>query len=93
LRYFEYRRYIHERFLADPRLKSVHPALQPRLAQVHASTGLALVRLGNRRKALRQFLTAWRVTPCWSALFGVLLCCFPSTLLRRVRRTPVSQNI
>jgi len=92
LRFLDYARYIHKRFLADSRLLSIHAPLRLRLAQSYSSTGFALIRTGNNGKALQQFFTAWKIKPGRSSLFGILLCCIPFPLLSVVPKKRMSRD-
>lgn len=92
LRFLDYLRYIHERFLSDSRLLSVHAPLRPRLAQTYSSTGFALVKTGNNRKALQQFFSAWKIKPSRSSLLGMLLCCIPLSLSSMVLKSRMSRH-
>jgi glycosyltransferase involved in cell wall biosynthesis len=88
LRFSSYSQYIHERFLADPRLIALRPMLYPRLAEAHSSAGFSWMRLSSRSQALQEFITSCRLKPNLSALAGILLCGLPRFALRFVFNRP-----
>jgi glycosyltransferase involved in cell wall biosynthesis len=82
LRFSKYSQFIHERFLADPRLKSIHSALYPRLAQAHSLAGFSRLRLRDRRQAFREFVASYRVQPGRTAVLGFAMCLAPLSAIR-----------
>jgi glycosyltransferase involved in cell wall biosynthesis len=79
LRFLKYSQYIHKRFLADSRLKSIHSVLRPRLAQSHSSAGYSWLRLRSRKKALLEFIDSFRAKPSRAAMIGFTMCLAPQT--------------
>jgi glycosyltransferase involved in cell wall biosynthesis len=84
LRSLRYSEYMHLRFLADPRLSSIHSALVPRLAQIYTSIGFNRIRLGSRREASQHFLASCRLKPTTRAIAGLLFCTAPAILLKKL---------
>ncbi len=87
LRSLKYSEYMHKRFLADPRLASIHPQLRERLAQIYSSTGFNQLRLGDRRHALHKFSASCRTKISCRAALGLMLCGAPNAVVERVLRS------
>jgi hypothetical protein len=51
-RYLQAKLFCYDVFLADQRIRSIHPALRRERASVQTSTGIALLAGGRRREAL-----------------------------------------
>ncbi len=85
LEFNRYTIYTHRRFLADSRLASVHAALVPRLAAAHSAAGFALLRLGDRRGALAEFVSSLRTRFSPRALAGVGFCALPLGVLAALK--------
>jgi glycosyltransferase involved in cell wall biosynthesis len=81
LRSLAYTEYMHTRFLADTRLKSVHPPLRKRLAETYTSTGAAWLRLGKKREAWQQFVQSLKTGVSGAAVMGCILCFVPGQIL------------
>jgi glycosyltransferase involved in cell wall biosynthesis len=81
LRFLRYSQYIHERFLADSRLKSIHSVLRSRLAQSYSSSGFSWLRLRNRNSAFLEFINSFRVKPTSAAMIGFTMCLAPRTVV------------
>jgi glycosyltransferase involved in cell wall biosynthesis len=77
-------RYIRERLLADPRLAAIHRQIVPRLAFIHASEGIARLRLGQRGLAARALVRSLRISVNRRALAGLVLCAMPGAAVRRL---------
>lgn len=86
LRFLKYSQYIHGRFLADSRLKSIHSALRPRLAQSHSSSGFSWLRLRSRKKALSEFINSYRAKPSRAAMIGFTMCLAPRAVVDLILR-------
>ncbi|MCU1321236.1 MAG: glycosyl transferase [Acidobacteriaceae bacterium] len=84
LRSLRYSEYMHLRFLADARLKSIHAALLPRLAQIYTSMGFNRLRIGSRSEAFQKFRASCKLKPTSRALAGLLLCAAPTAVLKKL---------
>lgn len=93
LRYFEYQHYMHERFIADPRLQTLRQDFHSRLTKGYTASGLTLLRLGDKRRALQRFLAAWKMSPGARPLAGIILSCLPDSMLGFVLKTLSSWKV
>ena len=84
LRSLKYSEYMHKRFLADPRLRSIHPTLVSRLAEIHASMGFRLLRVNDRREALLRFAESCKTRLTVRAMCGLTLCAAPTFLVKKI---------
>jgi glycosyltransferase involved in cell wall biosynthesis len=84
LRSLQYSEYMHERFLADPRLQSIHTTLTSRLAEIHTSIGFNLLRMNDRWRAVVRFVGSCKTKPTARAMSGLLLCTAPTFLLKKI---------
>jgi glycosyltransferase involved in cell wall biosynthesis len=86
LRSLTYSEFMHKRFLADPRLKSIHSTLTLRLALIYASGGANFLRTRNRKRAFQQFVNSCKTKLTGKGILGLLLCFAPASLLNKALR-------
>jgi GT2 family glycosyltransferase len=84
LRALAYSEYMHKRFLADPRLQSLHATLVKRLAAIYVSMGFNLLRINDRREAFVRFARSCNTKMTGRAVCGLALCTAPAFLLQKV---------
>jgi hypothetical protein len=77
LRSLEYNLFIHKRMYADTRLRAIHRDLSERIAGIHISTGNALLQVGSRNCAFREFRSAAKIKPGLRSALGLGLTLLP----------------
>ena len=84
LRSYRYKEFMLDRFLNDPRLARVHPALRSRLAELRAGLAISQLRLGKRREAASNLLLSCRAQIRSRTVLGLLLCLAPLGITRKL---------
>jgi glycosyltransferase involved in cell wall biosynthesis len=82
LTFARYSQYIHERFLGDARLTTIHSRVRAELALDLRAAGFALLRLGRNAEAIKELRRSFTLRPSFVVFIGLLLSMMPTRVSR-----------